>query len=343
MTPLADALQRAAERLRPHRQELVERWTGALAAAEPDPGPDVRSFCERGVDALLDRLSRGEAEEMLREEAAEAVSAAASGASFQDPVRVLGALERCCLGLLVKACPDPDALSDSLAALMELRGRRLDGLLRAHEQEAARRLSEAQDQAARAGERVVELQRLNDGLRRSDAQSQHRAEQIAMLSSVVHRIAPLRNSDQLLQEAADTIQSRMSHTYVAVVVLDNEGIVVGRWAGRRGVDRHGSGRTQGPAGGIIGRALRKRAPQVVADVAADPDYHVDVEGTRSEMVVPILEGGEVMGAIDFQSELPAAFDLDDVAVGETLAEFLVVALRNARLFAEAREREGEKR
>ena len=212
------------------------------------------------------------------------------------------------------------------------------GLLRA-EHEATRRLAEAQDQAARTAERLAELQRAHDGLRRSEAQSQHRAEQIGLLSSVIHRIAPLLDSERLLQEAAETIQSRMSHTYVAVVVLDHEGIVVGRWAGRQGVDRRGAGRTQGPAGGVIGRALRKRAPQVVADVAQDADYHPDVEGTRSEMVIPILEGGEVVGAIDFQSEIPAAFDLDDVAVGETLAEFLVVALRNARrLFAEARDR-----
>jgi putative methionine-R-sulfoxide reductase with GAF domain len=337
MTPLADALRRTAERLRPRRDALVEGWARALAAESGDP--EARSFCERGVDALLDRLGRGEAEEMLREEAAEAASAAAGGAGLLEPIRAVRELERCCLLALIEACPDPDALRQSLAAVAELGGRRLAGLLRAHEQETARRVADAQDQAARAGERLVELQRANDGLRRSDAQSQHRAEQIAMLSSVVHRIAPLRDSDQLMQEAADTIQSRMAHTYVAVVVLDNEGIVVGRWAGRRGVDRRGAGRTQGPAGGVIGRALRKRAPQVVPDVAADPDYHPDVEGTRSEMVVPILEGGEVVGAIDFQSELPAAFDLDDVAVGETLAEFLVVALRNARLFAEARERE----
>jgi GAF domain-containing protein len=125
---------------------------------------------------------------------------------------------------------------------------------------------------------------------------------------------------------------------VAVVILDNEGILVGRWAGRPGVDRRSAGRAQGPARGVIGRALRKRAPQVVGDVAQDPDYHPDVEGTRSEMVIPILEGAEVMGALDFQSERPADFDLDDVAVGETLAEFLVVALRNARLLGEARSR-----
>ena len=54
------------------------------------------------------------------------------------------------------------------------------------------------------------------------------------------------------------------------------------------------------------------------------------------MAIPLLECGEVVGAIDFQSEKPRAFDLDEVAVGETLAEFLVVALRNARLYAEAR-------
>jgi putative methionine-R-sulfoxide reductase with GAF domain len=89
---------------------------------------------------------------------------------------------------------------------------------------------------------------------------------------------------------------------------------------------------------VIGRALRTRAPQVVGDVARDPDYHPDVEGTRSEMVIPLLEAGEATGAIDIQSEQPAAFTLDDVAAGETLAEFLVIALRNARLYQEARRR-----
>jgi GAF domain-containing protein len=74
----------------------------------------------------------------------------------------------------------------------------------------------------------------------------------------------------------------------------------------------------------------------VGEVVRDPDYHPDVPGARSEMVIPLLEGSEVLGAIDFQSEQPFAFALDDVASGETLAEFLVIALRNARLYQEAR-------
>jgi putative methionine-R-sulfoxide reductase with GAF domain len=79
---------------------------------------------------------------------------------------------------------------------------------------------------------------------------------------------------------------------------------------------------------------------VVSDVSKDPDYHADVPGTHSEMVIPLLDGGEPVGAIDFQTERAGAFDLDAVAAGETIAEFLVTALRNARLFAEAQGKGG---
>jgi putative methionine-R-sulfoxide reductase with GAF domain len=54
------------------------------------------------------------------------------------------------------------------------------------------------------------------------------------------------------------------------------------------------------------------------------------------MVVPLIESGEAVGALDFQSDEPAAFDLDSVVSAEVLAEFLIVAFRNARLYAAAR-------
>jgi GAF domain-containing protein len=219
--------------------------------------------------------------------------------------------------------------------------RRAEVLLAAVEEEWAPRRVDAHAQAARAKETAREVSQANEALRRSEAQSQHRADQIGLLASVAHRVSSILEPERLLQEAAESIQARMNHTYVAVVVLDDEGVLVGRWAGRPGVGRRSGGRAQGPVGGIIGRALRHKAPQVAADVAQDPDYHADVPGTRSEMVVPLLDQGEVIGAVDFQSERIAAFDLDDVAAGETLAEFLVVALRNARLFADARKASGE--
>jgi len=336
MTPLAAALQKTANHLLPHRAALVESWVAALSAVTPAPAPSVRDFCTRVVDTLLSRLSRGEMESWLADEALKAEAAAQAGTSLY-PVSVgIRLLDRCCLPFLVAACADSESLAECLLALDELGDRRLEILLRAQEHESARRLVDAQDQAARSVEKLGELARLNEALRRSEAQSQHRAEQIGLLSEVARRIARVMEPERVMQDAAEVIQARMNHTYAAVVVLDEEGVLVGRWAGRPGIGRRSSGRAQGPAGGVIGRALRKRAPQVVADVSQDPDYHPDVPGTRSEMVIPLLEDGEVVGAMDFQSEKPGAFDLDAVAVGETIAEFLVVSLRNARLLTEAR-------
>jgi GAF domain-containing protein len=223
------------------------------------------------------------------------------------------------------------ALAERLISILQLFAQGEDP-----EEEAARRLVEAQEQTARANERARELLQSNEALKRSETQSQHRAEQLALLAGVMKRVAGILDPERLMQKAADMIRAERNHTFVAIVVLDNEGVLVGRWAGREGVARRASGRTQGPARGVIGRALSRRAPQVVPDVAQDPDYHADVPGTRSEMVVPLLDEGEPVGVIDFQSEKEAAFDLDAVVAGEAIAEFLVVALRNARLVAQMR-------
>jgi putative methionine-R-sulfoxide reductase with GAF domain len=336
MIRLAGALQKVAAALTPQRDALTETWIRALQETSTAPEAELRIFCARTVSSLIARLSKAEIDELLRDEAAAAAEATRTGASFHPLALAIRVLDRCCLPYLLAAIPEREALAEALLALDELGDLRLEILLRAQEEEMQRRLVETQDQVARAAERARDLARANDALRRSQSESQHRADQISLLSSVTRRIAPILDPERLLQEAADVIQARMSHSYVAVVVLDDEGVLVGRWAGKQGVGRRSSGRAQGPARGVIGRALRKRAPQVVGDVSKDPDYYADVPSVCSEMVVPLFEGAEPLGALDFQSEKLDAFGLDDVAAGEALAEFLVVALRNARLFAASR-------
>ena len=341
MSRLGPALQRAAEWLRPSRDAVLADWVRAVADVRGIAEADAREGCARDLDALLDRLVAGDVEGVLAAEAQRAQREVRRGASLLGIALDLRVLDRCLASVLVAACPDRESLAETLVALHELGDRRREALLAAQEDESSRRLVEAQEQGAKAAERAREVQRANEALRRAEAESRHRAEQIGLLSSVAHRIAAIREPEQLMQQAADQIRARMNHTYVAVVVLDDEGALVGRWAGRPGLGRTSAGRAQGPPGGVIGRALRLRAPQVVGDVTRDPDYVPDVPGSRSEMAIPLLEGSEVLGILDFQSEEPFAFALDDVAAGETLAEFLVIALRNARLYQEARKRSNE--
>jgi putative methionine-R-sulfoxide reductase with GAF domain len=336
MSRLGPALQRAAEWLRPSRDTVLGNWVRAVADVRGISEADARESCARELDALLDRLSAADVEGVVAAEALRAEREVRRGSSLLGIALDLRVLDRCLAAVLASACPDRDSLAETLVALDELGDRRLEALLAAQEDESARRLVEAQEQGARAADRAREVQRANEALRRAEAQSRHRAEQIGLLSSVAHRIAAIREPEELMQQAADQIRARMNHTYVAVVVVDDEGVLVGRWAGRPGLGRTSAGRAQGPPGGVIGRALRQRAPQVVGDVTRDPDYIADVPGSRSEMAIPLLEGNEALGVLDFQSEQPFAFALDDVAAGETLAEFLVIALRNARLYQDAR-------
>ena len=71
--------------------------------------------------------------------------------------------------------------------------------------------------------------------------------------------------------------------------------------------------------GICGRAARERRTVVVEDVNADPAYLACSLETRSEIVVPIMRGRDVLGEIDIDSDVPAAFDPGDREFLEKLA------------------------
>ena len=148
---LASRLHPAAEWLRPRRDAIVTtghgRWPrrGAPTRARSGRGARVR------LDALIVRLSAGDVEGLLTEDARQAVSAARRGASALVPARAIRPLSVCVLPYLDGVARGDEPL-ETLAALDELGMRRVEALLDALEDESARRLVEAQEQEARARE-----------------------------------------------------------------------------------------------------------------------------------------------------------------------------------------------
>jgi GAF domain-containing protein len=75
--------------------------------------------------------------------------------------------------------------------------------------------------------------------------------------------------------------------------------------------------------GLCGAAVRERRTIVVDDVRDDPRYLACSLATRSEIVVPIVTpGGQVVGEIDIDSDLPAAFGPADRGRVESAAAAL---------------------
>ena len=74
--------------------------------------------------------------------------------------------------------------------------------------------------------------------------------------------------------------------------------------------------------GICGAAAASGETLVVDDVNADPRYLSCSIETKSEIVVPIFAGGRVIGELDIDSHVPAAFGEEDRALCEYAAKLV---------------------
>ncbi|MFN0206991.1 MAG: fumarylacetoacetate hydrolase family protein [Planctomycetota bacterium] len=90
--------------------------------------------------------------------------------------------------------------------------------------------------------------------------------------------------------------------------------------------------TKIPVGrGVCGRAIASDATVVVDDVTTDPDYLACSIETRSEIVVPIRVNGKPVAELDLDSDTPSAFDTNDRAFLESVAQLLGSFLEQAKL------------
>jgi signal transduction histidine kinase len=89
------------------------------------------------------------------------------------------------------------------------------------------------------------------------------------------------------------------------------------------------------------RAVRDGAPHQIADVLADPLYaQKDASrkaGFRSNLAVPMLRKGRVVGAITVAHAETGPFSATQVELLQTFADQAVIAIENARLFNETKE------
>ncbi len=84
--------------------------------------------------------------------------------------------------------------------------------------------------------------------------------------------------------------------------------------------------------GIVGAAASLRQPVVVPDVSKDPRYISMNAETRSEMTVPLIYRGRVIGVIDLESPHLNYFNEEHIKIFSTLAPQIAIAIENARLY-----------
>ena len=123
-------------------------------------------------------------------------------------------------------------------------------------------------------------------------------------------------ADDVLRKTVESLHDRVEHySWVGIYLVEGDDLVLGPWKGPQETEH-----VRIPIGqGICGAAAASGLTEIVDDVNADDRYLACFASTRSEIVVPIAYEGRVVGEIDIDSDVPAAFGPEDRTFLERVA------------------------
>jgi len=180
---------------------------------------------------------------------------------------------------------------------------------------------------------------------------ENRALQFQTVAQVSRATSSILDLDELIQQVVDVIQERFDLYYVGLFLTEEsaeQAAAQDRWAilragtGEAGRQMIAQGhRLKVDDASMVGWAVAHRQARIALDVGdAGEVVRFDnplLPDTRSEMALPLISRGEVIGALDAQSIRSEAFSDEDVEVLQTMADQVALAIGNARLFQQAQE------
>jgi sigma-B regulation protein RsbU (phosphoserine phosphatase) len=158
------------------------------------------------------------------------------------------------------------------------------------------------------------------------------ADTLLLLNEVSRETSSILDVEELLRRAAEQTKRVIDYQILSIMLYDEE-----QKAFRHRLDvKHGQ-RVQGKlraaaSEGIVGAAATLKEPVLVPDVTTDPRYLMANPETRSELAIPMMHKGKVIGVLDLESPQLNYFTQDHVQTLSILAANLAVSLENARLY-----------
>ncbi|MFN2270231.1 MAG: GAF domain-containing protein [Anaerolineae bacterium] len=186
---------------------------------------------------------------------------------------------------------------------------------------------------------ATQLQETLEGLEQREAALQRRSLQMQASADVGRAATSILETDRLIQHVVNLIRERFGLYYVGLFLVDE----TGEWAelragtGEAGRAMLARGHRIKAGEGMIGWCIDHAEARIAEEVGEDAVRVATPElpNTRSEAALALRSRGKVLGAVTIQSDHPGAFDEQSIAVLQTLADQVAVAIDNASLFAES--------
>ncbi len=154
------------------------------------------------------------------------------------------------------------------------------------------------------------------GASKADAYRELQSQLSALFAGERDGLANCANMSALLFEALPELN------WAGFYFLRGRELVLGPFQGKVACVRIAAGR------GVCGTAAARRETVIVADVNAFPDHIACDAASRSEIVIPLIHEGRLLGVLDLDSPRPGRFDQED---GKGLNALVEVLLRSSDL------------
>lgn len=170
--------------------------------------------------------------------------------------------------------------------------------------------------------------------------------QLETVAKLSRRIAAILDLATLLNYTVQSLSQDFEYKFTSIFLIDNsETIIALEAASNINVKALSPNFSNLPIDHetIIGHVAASTEPMLLGNIAQSgykPLGYLPIE-TRSELAVPLILGGQVLGVLDVQSDLANKYTADDLFLLQTVADQLAVAIQNARLFEERDRRMAE--
>jgi phosphoserine phosphatase RsbU/P len=158
------------------------------------------------------------------------------------------------------------------------------------------------------------------------------ADTLLLLSEVGRETGSILGVEELLRRAAEQTKRVIDYQILSIMLYnEQQRVFLHRVDVKHGHQVQGKLRVAASEG-LVGAAATLKEPVRVPDVSVDPRYVMVNPETRSELAIPMMHKGKVIGVLDLESPQLNYFTDDHVQTLSILAANLAVSLENARLY-----------
>ena len=165
-----------------------------------------------------------------------------------------------------------------------------------------------------------------------------RANHFYLISEVTKNIASSLDFDQFASMLTTLLQEKFEYTHVTLMLFepDTQEFVIKHQKGKY-EKLIPNGYRQTIKEGLIGRAGRNKKLINIPDVKKEPEYKSVFPDVISELIVPVILGDTLLGALVIESNKYNDFSHNDEQALQILSDQIAIALENMRLYGEARD------